>query len=165
MRKSTALVASVVALSAVVISLRMGELEAQQLSQLTIKADDKPKPETTTSAVPPTPSEAPNPIASQSPVPGKTTKPRPEPVAPVTVSSDPISYKYGVVQVSVTKVGTEITGLEVLQGETSNGRGEAYKILAEATIQTQGTNYGNVSGATFTTEAYKLAVESALSKF
>jgi uncharacterized protein with FMN-binding domain len=37
-------------------------------------------------------------------------------------------------------------------------------MLVEATIQAQGSGFGNISGATFTTEAYKQALNSAISK-
>ena len=80
------------------------------------------------------------------------------------VDSDPISYKYGIVQLRLTMLGTEITNVAVLQGDTSYGRDVAYATLISATLQVQSTNYGNVSGATFTTEAFKLAVESAVAK-
>lgn len=88
------------------------------------------------------------------------------PAAPqvVTVVSDEISYKYGVVQVSVTKTGDQITDVALLKGDATYGRDVAYQTLIQATLQYQGTSYGNVSGATFTTEAFKLAVENALAK-
>jgi uncharacterized protein with FMN-binding domain len=57
-----------------------------------------------------------------------------------------------------------ITDIKVLIGDTSYGRDLAYQSLIAATLQTQGTNYGNVSGATFTTDAFKQAVQNALSK-
>jgi uncharacterized protein with FMN-binding domain len=36
--------------------------------------------------------------------------------------------------------------------------------LKDAAIQANGSNFGNLSGATYTTDAYKQAVDSALSK-
>jgi uncharacterized protein with FMN-binding domain len=38
-------------------------------------------------------------------------------------------------------------------------------MLAEAAVNANGSNFGNVSGATFTTQAFKQALESALGKF
>ena len=118
-----------------------------------------------------TPSEPatsePSPTAPQQ---APTTEPvsaEPEPSAVVEtllVDSDPIVYKYGTVQLRLTTLGNEITDVLVLQGDTSYGRDVAYATLISATLQFQSTNYGNVSGATFTTEAFKLAVESALAK-
>jgi uncharacterized protein with FMN-binding domain len=83
----------------------------------------------------------------------------------ITIESDVIDYKYGVVQISVTKLGSEITAVDLLQGDATNGRDQAYQILIDATLQQQGTNFGNVSGATFTTDAFIKAVDNALLKF
>jgi uncharacterized protein with FMN-binding domain len=83
----------------------------------------------------------------------------------VTAYSDPITYKYGTVQISMTSVDGAITKIKMLQGDATNGRDSAYKTLIDATIQNQGTNYGNISGATFTVDAFKKAVDSALLKF
>ena len=88
------------------------------------------------------------------------------PTEPVTktISSDPINYKYGVIQIEITATDGRITQVRVLQGDASYGRDAAYDALIQATIQVQGTNYGNVSGATFTTEAFKQAINNALAK-
>lgn len=88
----------------------------------------------------------------------------PQPVV-TTKTSDVIDYKYGVVQISITKTDNTITDVVLLQGDTSYGRDAAYTALIGATIKTQGTNYGNVSGATFTTDAFKKAVTNTLAKF
>lgn len=90
-----------------------------------------------------------------------------QPPAPVTttVNSDVITYKYGVVQISLTQTDGVITDIQMLQGDATNGRAEAYVTLISATIQQQSINYGNISGATFTVDAFKKAVTSALSKF
>jgi uncharacterized protein with FMN-binding domain len=69
-----------------------------------------------------------------------------------------------VVKISLTAVGSDVTNVTLLEGDTSYGRDVAYVALAAATVQTDGINYGNVSGATFTTEAFKKAVTNALSK-
>jgi len=92
-----------------------------------------------------------------------STPPAPK-LTETTVISDVITYKYGVVQVSVTALGQDITGVELLQGDATYGRDVAYEALINATIQTDGTNYGNVSGATFTTEAFKKAISNAIGK-
>lgn len=101
------------------------------------------------------------------PAPTETRAPAPEPV-PVavekTVTSDVINYKYGVVQISLTAIGNDITNVTLLQGDASYGRDVAYAALIDATVKTDGINYGNVSGATFTTEAFKKAVTNAIAK-
>ena len=89
--------------------------------------------------------------------------PAPAPTAK-TVTSDVITYKYGVVQISLTAVGTDVTNVTLLQGDASYGRDVVYTALIDATVQTDGINYGNASGATFTTDAFKNAVTNALGK-
>ena len=112
------------------------------------------------------------PAATQAPA---TTEPAPATSAPAepvpapaptakTVTSDAITYKYGVVQISLTAIGTDVTNVTLLQGDASYGRDVAYTALIDATVQTDGINYGNVSGATFTTDAFKKAVTNALGK-
>ncbi|MDA8549918.1 FMN-binding protein [Aquiluna sp.] len=101
----------------------------------------------------------PTPAAAAQP----TAEPAPQPVSK-TVVSDVISYKYGKIQISLTATSQDITGIELLLGDASYGRDVAYAALIDATVQLDGTGYGNVSGATFTTEAFKKAVSNALSK-
>lgn len=125
-------------------------------------AADQPAPAATAEATstPAQTSTAPTPAATTEPVPA------PAPVEPVvvTATSDVIEYKYGVVQISLTTTDGEITNVTLLQGDASYGRDAAYAALIDATIQTQGINYGNYSGATFTTDAFKQAVTNVLGK-
>lgn len=115
-------------------------------------------------------SPAQEPATSQSPAGAApvTVKPieTPVAVAPVlrTITSDVITYKYGEVQISADFTDGLITNIDLLRGDASNGRASAYERLTQATIQVQGTNYGNISGATFTVDAFKKAVDSILAK-
>ena len=172
MRKSTMLVTTLVAASTLAISWRVGDLLAPEpidLANLSSSSAPSAEPQPTASTTPnptessstPTPTSTPG--SSAKPTPAKTVAPV-KPKA-VTVSSDPITYKYGVVQVEITKLGQEITDVQMLQGDATNGRAQAYTILMDATLKTQGLNFGNVSGATFTTDAFKKAVTNALKKF
>ena len=172
MRKSTMLVTTLVAASTLAISWRVGDLLAPEpidLANLSSSSAPSAEPQPTESSTPnptessstPTPTSTPG--SSAKPTPAKTVAPV-KPKA-VTVSSDPITYKYGVVQVEITKLGQEITDVQMLQGDATNGRAQAYTILMDATLKTQGLNFGNVSGATFTTDAFKKAVTNALKKF
>jgi hypothetical protein len=157
-RKSTAIVASLVAASSLVISIRLGELSM-------VGAIDAPASVGTNSPTTPDPA-ATNPTSPTQP--GTVAPVDPavtQPPVQVTMDSDVIPYKYGNVQISITKTDGLISAVSMLQGDATNGRAEAYLILTDATIQAQGTNYGNVSGATFTTDAFKIAVENALAKF
>jgi len=148
-RKSTAIVASLVAASSLAVALRIGELS-------TLSAIDMPLPGPTGSSLAPAPGATPTPQVSESGT-----------QAPVvtTLLSDVIAYKYGNIQISLTKTDGLISSVTVVIGDATNGRDEAYLILTAATIEAQGTNYGNVSGATFTTDAFKIAVENVLAKF
>jgi uncharacterized protein with FMN-binding domain len=67
---------------------------------------------------------------------------------------------------SVTKAGGKISSIDVLVG-TTKGREWAGVIdeLVPAAVSGNGSGFGNYSGATFTTEAFKSALESALAKF
>lgn len=115
-------------------------------------------------------SPAPEPATSQSPAGAEpvTVKQIETPVAVVpvlrTITSDVITYKYGEVQISADFTDGLITNIDLLRGDASNGRASAYERLTQATIQVQGTNYGNISGATFTVDAFKKAVDSILAK-
>jgi uncharacterized protein with FMN-binding domain len=171
-RKSTVFVTTVVAASALLISWRAGELLTPEPIDLgALGSSASPTPETPAGTESPTPvsstdpSTAPTGDSSTTPTPTPTKTVKPAKPKSVTLSSDPITYKYGVVQVSLTKVGEEITDVTMLQGDATNGRAEAYVTLIGATLQTQGINYGNVSGATFTTDAFKKAISNVLKKF
>lgn len=132
-----------------------------------VAPEAEPTQSTTASAKPNQTAKPTQSSSEPTPVETVTQEPEPEPVAPPaakTVVSDSIQYKYGVVKISLTATGSDITNVTLLEGDTSYGRDVAYVALAAATVQTDGINYGNVSGATFTTEAFKKAVTNALSK-
>lgn len=178
------MVTSLFAASALTVAWNTGQLTANnEILLLPAESTSNPAPTevagtdpnatSTVTAEPTAPAAAP---ATSSPAPGQTAAPAPSPTAtaapttpaaPVTASanSDPITYKYGTVQISMTTVDGAITQIKMLQGDATNGRDTAYATLINATIQNQGTNYGNISGATFTVDAFKKAVDSALLKF
>lgn len=84
--------------------------------------------------------------------------------APKSATSDALQYRYGVVQVKVTKANGKITAIDLIQAQATAGREQAFSVLVDAAIKANGSNFGNLSGATFTTEVFKQAVDSALSK-
>lgn len=108
----------------------------------------------------PSSSATPNATATPTPTPTKTSAPTKK-----TKTGDPQSYRYGVIQVTVTKSGGKITDITLDQAGATGGRQAAFDPLVNAAIQAQGSNFGNVSQATFTTETFKVALESALAKF
>lgn len=74
-------------------------------------------------------------------------------------------YQYGTVQVSVTKAGGKITAVDLIQQGATGGRQAAFTYLVDLAIQANGTSFGNLSGATYTVDAFKQSLESALAKF
>ena len=95
------------------------------------------------------------PAPSASTTPGGTDK---------TVQSEAIQYRYGTVQVEVVRSGGKISKINMLQSDATEGRQAAFPSLIQAAIDAQGSNFGNLSNATFTSEAFKLALDSAISK-
>lgn len=85
--------------------------------------------------------------------------------ASVTKTGDAIESGFGPVQVKVTKVDGKITDITYLQSVATHGRAAAFPYLVQYAIQANGTGFGNLSGATFTTNAFKQSLESALAKF
>lgn len=81
-----------------------------------------------------------------------------------TATSDAIPYQFGQVQLSVTEVKGKITAIDPGTSSATAGREAAFSYLVQDAITAQGTNFGNVSGATYTTDAFKQALSSALSK-
>ena len=119
------------------------------------------------------PETSPAPAASSSPASATptasaapTVAPTKKPAAAKSNTGDLISYKYGAIQLEVVKSGSAITKVNVVQAGT---KGPEYAsvpaMLADAAVAANGSNFGNVSGATFTTQAFKSALESALAKF
>ena len=68
-------------------------------------------------------------------------------------------------QVSVTKANGKITAVNLIQQGASGGRQGAFPYLVQYAIQANGSSFGNLGGATYTTDAFKQSLESALAKF
>lgn len=81
-----------------------------------------------------------------------------------TVKSDVIQYRYGAVELEVTATAGKIEKITELQATTSPGWESAVPILNQEAIKSQKADFGNLSGATFTTQAYQQALASAISK-
>lgn len=101
--------------------------------------------------------------AAETPAATSTTKPV---VTSASKTSSPVNYKYGTVQLEVVKTGSKITDINLIQASTE-GREYAQvpSILVQAALSAQGSNFGNVSRATFVTNAFKQALDDALAKF
>lgn len=83
---------------------------------------------------------------------------------PQTVESDSVNYQYGVVQISVTATGGKITNIDIQNSTCSHGWEQAFPMLTQEAIAANGSNFSNVSGATFTSTAFKQALDSAIAK-
>lgn len=100
--------------------------------------------------------------------PGTTTPVDPGTTTPATGTSQTsaaIGYRYGTIQLSVTKSNGSITAIDLVQAGATGGRQNAFPALVSAAIGANGSSFGNCSGATFTTIAFKQALDSALAKF
>ena len=84
--------------------------------------------------------------------------------APKTATSDAINYQFGTIQLSVTKASGAVTAVDLVQATASAGRDQAFSYLVSDAIKANGSNFANLSGATYTTAAFKTALDSAISK-
>ena len=83
----------------------------------------------------------------------------------VSKTGDSVESGFGPVQVKVTKVDGKISDITYVQAVATHGRAAAFPYLVQYAIQANGTNFANLSGATYTTDAFKRSLESALAKF
>ena len=95
------------------------------------------------------------------------TAPATPTVADGTYTGAAASTRWGDVQVSVTISGGAITDVAALQLTDADGKSvqisnRAAPILREEVIAAQSASVSNVSGATYTTQAYLASVQSAL---
>ncbi|WP_430645911.1 FMN-binding protein [Agromyces sp. GXS1127] len=96
-----------------------------------------------------------------------STAPTETATGPVTVDGAVVDTKYGTVQVQVVVEADAIVDLIAVKltdsSETSvEVSARAAPILREEILAAQSTEVGNVSGATYTSEAYRSSVQSAL---
>ena len=122
-------------------------------------------PKATTAAKATPAASAPAAASPAAPAPASTPA-APAPAATSTTKTgSAINYRYGTVQVSVTKANGKITAVNLLQAGATGGRQGAFSYLVQYAVQANGTSFGNLGGATFTTDAFKQSLESALAKF
>lgn len=116
-----------------------------------------PQPAASASASASTPAASPSPSATKSTSSSSS--------ASVSKNGDVVESGFGPVQVKVTKVDGKITDITYLQSVATHGRAAAFPYLVQYAIKANGSNFGNLSGATYTTNAFKQSLESALAKF
>jgi uncharacterized protein with FMN-binding domain len=81
-----------------------------------------------------------------------------------TATGDSIESGFGPVQVQITSDNGKLTKIDLVQAVSSGGRDQAFPLLVEAALKANGSNIGNVSQATYTTDAFKQSLDSAMAK-
>lgn len=185
MRSTTKSILTVVSIGLVAASYKYGvETYAAQNSQLSslggpvVPTEAVTQPTTQESATPTpdptatakTPTNTPKATATPKPKPKATKKPssgssNSSGSASVTKTGEPIYYNFGTYQVSVTKANGTITAVDLLQGSYTRVPQGTNTWLVQSAIASQGSSFGNISRATYTTMAFKDALDSALAKF
>lgn len=88
----------------------------------------------------------------------------PSATGPQTATGEAIDYVFGTVQLSVTRDKGKLTAVDLVQATANGGREQSFSYLQSYAIEANGSTFGNVSGATYTTDAFKQALDSAISK-
>ena len=101
---------------------------------------------------------------TQQPLPSGTATATTGTKADMTVTGAAVQYQFGVIQLEVVRQAGKISAVNVVQGTASAGRDAAFSYLQQYAVSAQGSNFANVSGATYTTDAFKQALDSAISK-
>jgi len=123
-------------------------------------AGSAPSPKTTS-----TPSSTPSdsqPAASATTAPAPAPAPVPAGPADGTYTGQAVGYQYGTIQVAVVISGGQITDVQNIIAQATHGRDQAFPMLLSEVLQAQSAHISNLSGATYTTQAYEQAVQSAL---
>jgi uncharacterized protein with FMN-binding domain len=107
------------------------------------------------------------PIAIDTAAPNTTPTSQPT-VAPVgSFTGDPVTMRYGIVQVKITVQGGKIVDAQAVQAPTgSNDRytQKAVPVLRQQTIAAQSANVQGVSGASFTSYGWYESLASAIAQ-
>ena len=178
MRNGTKAFVSIVSLGVVAAGYQVGlAAEVSDGFSATAPVIDQATAATPANTPPATPPATPVDSATSNPAaPSNTTEtPKATPPAPApkpapntsgaTKDGSAVPYQFGTVQVSVTKSGGKISAVNMLQAGATGGRQAAFTYLADLAVQANGSGFGNLSGATYTTDAFKQSLESALAKF
>jgi uncharacterized protein with FMN-binding domain len=125
----------------------------------------QPKPSASKSTAKASPNASASASASASTAPAPAATQASNSGTAVSKTGAAVESGFGVVQVKVTKVDNKIIAIDVVQANATHGRAAAFPYLVQYAIQANGANFGNLSGATYTTNAFKQSLESALAKF
>jgi uncharacterized protein with FMN-binding domain len=83
---------------------------------------------------------------------------------PASAVGDEIDSNFGMVQVKVSTESGKIKAIELMKAESSGKRDAAFPILIEAALAANSSEVENVSNATYSSEAFKKSLQSALDK-
>jgi hypothetical protein len=144
-----------ISLASVVVGVEIG-------AQASIPGAFNPHPTVTPTPTPKPTTPGPKPTT---PTP-KPTTPTPKPTQ-VSHISDPVSYRFGTVQLTVTKTGTKITDITMNQAVATNGRAASFPYLITLALKAQNATFDTsmMSGATYSTDAFVQALDNALRQF
>jgi uncharacterized protein with FMN-binding domain len=123
----------------------------------------------------PTPSLSRSPTPSRSPTrpptspPRTTAPPPPAPDSPTVIMGDSAQTEFGFVTIGITVAGSRITDVILDELPSDEPRSvsisaKAGPVLRERALAAQGTNFDSVSGATWTSDAFKVSLRSAMTK-
>lgn len=170
MRKESRLAIGIVGFSALASSYFLGQGNATTssfsanpvASSSAVAADPSATsdPSATATVTSPSTSKA----ATSKPSATKTASPTPT-KAGGNFTSGVVNYQYGTMELEAVVTNGKLTAINLLQA-TTHGRQYAPVpgLLVDAAIKAGGTNFGNLSGATFSTKAFKKALDGALAK-
>lgn len=132
------------------------------------QADPTPAPSKSAAAMPTKKASA-KPSAKASATAAAPTQSAPQPSGATdgTFTGDPISIRYGTVQVKITVQGGKIVDAQAVKAPTgSNDRYTQFSVprLREQTIAAQSANIQGVSGASFTSYGWYKSLVSAIAK-
>lgn len=112
-------------------------------------------------------SPAPSASAAATAIASPTTAPTATAAPSATLVGDAVSTRFGTVQVQVTVENGVITAVEALQLPSDDRRSQSISqevepMLAEMALVAQSASIDTISGATYTTRAYRQSLQSAL---
>lgn len=176
MRKSSQIIMGAISLVSVVTGVQVGA-NAKSATGFTPAptgptTDPTPTPTNTGTPTPTptdtgTPSPTPTETTTPTPTPTPTKTTTPKPAAKVSHTSSPVYYRFGTVQLTVTKTGSKITDITMDQAGATDGRAAAFPYLVSLALSAQNASFDTsmMSGATYSTDAFMQALNDALSQF
>lgn len=177
MRKNTKNVVSVLSLGVLGISWSIGQ--SAQTGPVLAAPDTSSSPAPSSTATENPAATGPSASSSAEPSPTKSsntdskTPATPAVAKSVSKTGGVIGYKVQgydyQIQLKVTKNGSDVTDVGLLIAEATNFGNKNYTVafpyLQQSAVAADGSSFANVSGATYTSEAFKKALDSALAKF